>query len=301
MSKGDAAKLIEYVELGSKMKENPQLKNKIDEMLKINSITKRTLSESTVKGIKVIDTVAKVGNVKVGDVATGNGGVVIDPKTKAIVAKPGSSTLSKSTKPKKLKTLDGTDGKAKPVAKSITKLPVMDKTKIVAVEKPAGTPAPKTSTQNLKLDVKAENKLKESADIASAIKLRSNSLNEKLSKIIEISEKERGLNEEAVKNYPFVQLLSESDRKRFIGLSATDKQKVADRVKAVPTVENCWSCIPLLLGILTGPMLYLSPFNLSIKSRCDNIGLGLVHVSYDFVDDLPLISCLKFIHHRSTI
>ena len=237
MSKADAAKLIEYVELGSKMKENPQLKNKIDEMLKINSITKRTLTESAVKGIKVIDTVTKVGNVKVGDVATGNGGVVIDPKTKAIVAKPGSPKLTKGTKPKKLKTLDVPAGTAKPGTASAPKLPVMDKTKTIAVEKPAGTPAPKTSTQNLKLDVKAEKKLKESADIASAIKLRSDSLNEKLSKIIEISEKERGLNEEAVKNYPFVQLLSESDRKRFIGLSATDKQKVADRVKAVPTVE----------------------------------------------------------------
>lgn len=237
MSKADAAKLIEYVELGSKMDKNPELKNKIQEMLNTNSITKKKLNESSIRGIKVIDKVNRVGNVKVNDADTKGSSVGVDPKTKVITAKMGSAKLTKSSKPKKLKTLDCPAGSAGMKVGGV-KLPVMDKTKTIPVAAASKNSAPKVSSQNLKLNVKSENKLKESADIASAIKLRSNSLNEKLSKIIEISERERNLYESATKEFPFIKLLSESDKKRFIELSSTDKQKVADRIKAVPTVES---------------------------------------------------------------
>ena len=244
MSKADAEKLIQYVELVAESKSNPKLKSDINEMLKTNSINKKPLTESTIKGMKVIDSVGKVGNVKVGDVATGTGGVVVDPKTKAIIAKKGSINFSTGKKPKKLKTPECSvpaQGDTKAPLKAAgtpASMKVMDKTKTIAVNQPAAKAAPSTASQNLKLDVKPESKIKESQDVVSSINLRSTALNEKLSKIIEISEKQRAINEEVYNKYPFVKLLSESDKKRFVELSATDKQKVADRIAKTPTVES---------------------------------------------------------------
>jgi len=244
MSKADAEKLIKYVEVVSESKANPELKLKINEMLKTNSINSKPLKESVIKGMKVIDTVGKVGNVKVGDMATGDGGVVIDAKTKTIVAKTKTVSFSKGKKPAKLKTSpcctpEANDEKASLKATGTpSSMKVMDKTKTIAVSQPANKPAPSTASQNLKLNVKPESKLKESIDVVSSINLRSNNLNEKLSKIIEISEKQRALNEQVTNEYPFIKLLAESDKKRFVELSATDKQKVADRIAKTPTVES---------------------------------------------------------------
>jgi len=244
MSKADAEKLIKYVELVAESKSNPELKSKIDEMLKTNSINSKPLNENTIKGMKVIDKVGKVGNVKVGDIATGNGGVVIDAKTKTIIAKKGTINFTKGKKPAKLKTSDSSvpsAGEAKAPLKATgtpSTMKVMDKTKTIAVAQPATKDAPSTASQNLKLNVKPESKLKESIDVVSSINLRSNNLNEKLSKIIEISEKQRVINEQTMSEYPFIKLLSESDNKRFFELSATDKQKVADRVAKTPTTES---------------------------------------------------------------
>jgi hypothetical protein len=243
MSKADADKLIKYVELVAESKSNPKLKSKINEMLKTNSINLKPLSENTIKGMKVIDSVGKVGNVKVGDIK-GTSSVIIDAKTKTIIAKTGSINFTKGKKPAKLKTTDCCVPRA-----GVTKAPlnatgtpstmkVMDKTKTIPVAQPVTKAAPSTAAQNLKLNVKPESKLKESIDVVSSINLRSNSLNEKLSKIIEISEKQRATNEQTTSEYPFVKLLAESDKKRFVELSATDKQKVADRISKTPTVES---------------------------------------------------------------
>jgi len=244
MSKSDAEKLIKYVELVAESKSNPKLKSKINEMIKTNSINSKPLSENSIKGMKVIDSVGKVGNVKVNDVKTGNGGVVIDAKTKTIIAKKGSINFAKGKKPAKLKTADCCVPQASDVKANLkatgtpSSMKVMDKTKTIAVAQPVTKAAPSTAAQNLKLNVKPESKLKESKDIVSSINLRSNNLNEKLSKIIEISEKQRTINEQTVNEYPFVKLLAESDKKRFAELSATDKEKVANRVKKTPTVES---------------------------------------------------------------
>jgi hypothetical protein len=56
--------------------------------------------------------------------------------------------------------------------------------------------------------------------------------------IIDNLKKERVLDESVKTEFPFTQLLSESDRKRFAGLDSTDKQKVAAAVAKVPTTDS---------------------------------------------------------------
>ena len=244
ISKEDAMKIIEYVELVSESKVNPELKEKINEMLNTHSITAKPLTEAKLKGIAVIDSVGKVGNVKVATETTKGTGVGFDQKTKTIVSKLRNVKVGKEKLPV------GDDKLQMDVNKPGGKLPKDDgccnepnglktglktvKTVGAGKEKVTGDGPKNIKSQNLKLDVKPEGKLKETVDI----KTRKSNLDEKLSVIINSIEKEKKLDEGVKSEFPFTQLLSESDRSRFAGLDATDKQKVAEEIEKVPTTDS---------------------------------------------------------------
>jgi len=245
MSKDDAKKLIEYVELVAESKKNEKLKNKIDEMLTKHSITNEKINEATLKPLQVLDTdtVCKtIGNTKVGDLKKKDSGVNFDSETGTIIAKQKTFKLKKGSKPKELKVLDTQNPTKILVGKSGKGLLVLDATKSIGKGKESvggdGPSDKHKSDQNLKLDQKPSGKLKETVEVTKSIKTRSSKLDEKLSKIIENLEKERENDEKVKTEYPFTILLSETDRKRFAGLSKTDKQKVSQKIVKVPTTET---------------------------------------------------------------
>ena len=80
-------------------------------------------------------------------------------------------------------------------------------------------------------------KEEENIDRTVSIKTRSSKLDERLDKIVKGLEKERAIDEETKSQYPFTQLLSSDDRKKFADLSESDKQKVSTKVAKVPTTE----------------------------------------------------------------
>jgi len=248
ISKEDAMKLMEYVEVVAESKRNPELKLKIDEMLKTHSITAKPLNEAQLKGIMVIDTVGKVGNYKTQDLSSKNTGVEFDEKTKTIISKLRNIRLSKEkmpvgddklqmpgdVKPEKV----GDDGCCNDPKDLKTGLKL---TKVLNVSKedgPTGPVSKHVNDQNLKLDVKPEGKLKENLNKTLELKARRFNLDEKLTKIIDTLDKEKSVDEGVKSSFPFTQLLSEGDRKRFAGLDATDKQKVASEIQKVPTTDS---------------------------------------------------------------
>jgi hypothetical protein len=243
MSKEDAKKLLEYVELVQASKENPELKKKLDEILSINSITAKPLSESmltSIKGIKdlgVITDVKTAGNEKVDTDAGKSSGVSFDSKSKTIIATLGKAKFTASKKPKELKTLDGDFSTVKlgdsPKVKGIMTLDTnkSGSKPVVKITGDGPTPA-NVKDQKLKLDTKPVGKLKESV-----LEKRSK-LDEKLSLIIDNIEKEKKLTEELVKSYPFTSLLTEAERKQFAGLNATQKEKVASEISKNPTTDG---------------------------------------------------------------
>lgn len=249
MSKEDAKKLIQYVELVSESKKNPTLRKKLDEALSRHGITGKPLTESMITGIKgvaglgVITDVKTTGNSKV-DTDAGKASGIAPDKDGAIVAKTGKSGFSKSAKPKNLKTLDGatkdTPGKVSAGTK-VKGVMVLDMTKTGA--KPAvkitgdGPKASQVKDQHLKLNTKPEGSLKESLDRTQILKSRSSKLNEKLGKIMETIEQEKRVDESVKADFPFSALLSESDRKAFSALSLSDKKKVAEEIKKNPTTD----------------------------------------------------------------
>ena len=238
MSKSDANKLVQYIELVSEGKEDPKLKAKINEVLTTHGITGKSVNE-TIKGLDVLDTVTKVGDVKVDTNDGKASGVEFDGKT--IVAKIKKSGFSKSAKPSELKVLTG-DEKAMKVnsGAGIKGVQVLDSTKTVKVSSDGNGGGAKTSTHNLKLDVKPEGKaIKESQfDKSSSIKGRKSKLDEKLAKIIDVLEKEKEVVNEARQGFPFVQLMNESDQKEFAGLSQSEKEKVGQAVEKNPSNDS---------------------------------------------------------------
>ena len=244
ISKEDAVKLMEYVELVAESKSNPELKSKIDEMLKTNSITAKPLNETGIKGLTVItsDTVKKVPFTKTDVDAGKHSGVEFDGKI--IIAKTKSAKVGKEKLPVGDANLQMNPDKA---GGSLPKdggccndpkdlkagLKIHQSLKVVKADGPSG---PKNKDQNFKLDTKPEGKLKENKTLD--IQTRKSNLDEKLSKIMETLEKEKSLDEGVKSEFPFTQLLSESDRKRFAGLDVTDKQKVAAEIQKVPTTDS---------------------------------------------------------------
>ena len=244
ISKEDAIKLMEYVDLVNESKNDPKLRQKINEMLKTHSITNKPLNESNLKGIAVIDTVGKVGNVHVDTTYAKNTGVQFDEKTGTIISKLRNIRFSKEKARNNKLEMDvnqspekvGSDGNSNGPSKLRTNLKTT-RTLGSGKEGVSGD-GPKNKNQNLKLDTSPVGKLKESENITLDIKTRRTNLDNKLESIMESLEKERRLDENIQAQYPFTQLLSENDRKRFAGLDATDKQKVANEISKNPTVDS---------------------------------------------------------------
>ncbi len=253
LSKEEATKLIEYIELVAESKQNPELKNKIEEMLKVHAITAKPLNEKAFKGLEVIDSVGKVGNVKVDTETKKATGVEFDKKTNTIISKIRNIKLKKEGLPKGLKddlqmdvdkdtkgigTDDGCCNDPKDLQTGLKK------TKTLGNGKQAvGGDGPKkayTSAQNLKLNVKPGGKaLTNESEInrTEDIQARKLNLDEKLEKIAQSLEKERVLDEAVKSQFPFTTLLSEGERKRFNELAPADKTKVAYEVSKVPTTD----------------------------------------------------------------
>ena len=242
MSKDDAKKLVEYIELVAESDKNPELKSKIEEMLTNHSITSEKLNEAKLKSLDVLDADNIEKNKK---------WKVDGTKAKDSVeqfAKEGGDDRSqkqgkapKNVMPKELNTLDDKKQTKIVVGKGNKKLLVLDTTSKAGTSKKeaVGKDGPKGKDQGLKLDQKPIGKLKEEENIdrALAIKTRSTKLDERLEKIVLGLEKERALDEQTKSQYPFTQLLSGDDRKRFSDLSESDKQKVSTKIAKSPTVE----------------------------------------------------------------
>ena len=240
MSKSDAKKLMKYVELVSESKKNPKLKKHLDEILKKNGINGKKLNESILTGIAGIKGLGTITNVKT---VKGEGKPSKSSfKPQIIVGKDGKLTFSKSSKPKQLKTIEAPERGNKPVKKDGRKkvkgIVVLDKVTGKAKVKVADkTGKVKTSSQNLKLDVKPTGSLKESFNKSNDIKKRSSKLDEKLNKIINIVEKEKKIDESIKHDYPFTSLLNESDRQNFAKLSVNEKKAISEAVNANPTTD----------------------------------------------------------------
>jgi hypothetical protein len=250
ISKEDATKLIEYIDMVAESKENPELKNEINEMLKINSITAKPLNEKNITGLDVIDSVKKVGDVKVNTEVVKGTGVEFDEKTKTIISKIRSIKLNKGNTPNCCKSdlqmqldkdggnlpkeqIEGND--PKDLKSGLSKTKTIGGKESVAGNMKKGY----TSDQNLKLNVKPGGKglVNEDIDRTDEIKTRKSNLDEKLEKIVQNLEKERVLDEAIKTEFPFTKLLSEADRKKFNGLAPADKTKVAYEVSKVPTTD----------------------------------------------------------------
>ena len=268
ISKEDAMKLLEYIELVAESKKNPELKNKIEEMLKTHSITAKPLNEANLKGISVI---AQSGNdaginnapnplkagLKVQNKGTAlsktvdvayekNTGVYFDEETKTIRAKNIKGiNLKKEKLPQghndKLQfdpnKAGGKLGKAG-FEGGLDNAPKELRAGLKVTRTAGPAKVSKTNpdagltkqTQNLKLDTKPSGK--------GFLTERKTSLDDKLSKIIETLEKEKSQDQSVKNDYPFTTLLSEEDRTRFAGLDATDKEKVTDEIAKVPTTDS---------------------------------------------------------------
>jgi hypothetical protein len=251
ISKEDAVNMMKYVDLVSESKADPELKAKIDEMLKTNSITAKPLNEANLKGIAVIDTVGKIGNVKVATETSKPTGVEFDDKTKTIVAKMRNVKLGKekqpvgddklqmpaNPKPEKVGD-DGLSNDPKDLKANLKTSKVIGSAdKKVSGDGPSATA---TKSQNLKLNVKAggKNLINDSLNKTEDIQARRTKLDEKLSLIINGLEKEKTVDESVKSEFPFTQLLSSEDRSKFANLDASDKQKVATEISKVPTTDS---------------------------------------------------------------
>jgi hypothetical protein len=247
MSKDDAKKLVDYIELVSESKADPKLKEKLDEILSTHGITEKPLNESMITGIKgikglgTITDVTTTGNSKVDTNAGKDNAVQFDGKT--IVAKLKKGSKVGGGKPKELKTLDssmptvklGTNGKVKGIM-------------TLDVQKNGSKPSVKISGegptsgmvkgQNLKLDTKPVGKLKEDFNKSSEVAQRRSKLDERLGKIIDSIEKEKKLDEDVTKQFPFLSLLTEGERKQFSQMDSTQKEKVVKELSKNPTTDT---------------------------------------------------------------
>jgi len=251
ISKEEAVKLMEYVELVAESKSNPKLKSKIEEMLKTNSITGKPLNETGIKGLTVItsDTLKKVPFTKTDVDAGKHSGVEFDGKI--ITAKTKSAKVGKEKLPvgdANLQMNPDKAGASIPKDGGCCNDPKDLKTGLKVTQtigsgkegKTGDGPAKSQLKQNMKLNVKPGGKdlTNENLNKTSEIQTRKSNLDEKLSKIMETLEKEKSLDEGVKSEFPFTQLLSEEDRKRFAALDTTDKQKVVAELQKVPTTDS---------------------------------------------------------------
>ena len=242
ISKNDAGKLIEYIELVAESKKNPALKSKINEMLVKHSITSEKLAEASLKPLEVLDStkIGKAGNTAVKDIkgrdsvqqfATKEGKHGDGPKGKA----------PKNVKPGELNAKvpqQGHGGKVT-IGKNGKTLLVLDTTKTAGNGKESknGQDGPKGNANLAKIPRAGKLKEGKKLDRTLSIKTRSEKLDERLDKIVKSLEKERELDESTKSQHPFTQLLSSDDRKKFTDLSESDKTKVSAKIRKVPTTE----------------------------------------------------------------
>lgn len=242
MSKGDAKKLVEYIEVVSDSKADPKLREKLDEILSNYQIPENAVNEdclTSIKGVAKLGTLTDcktIGNEKVATDAGKDNSVEFDSKSKTIVAKMKKASKVGGNKPKGLKTLDSSMPAAKMGSSSKVKgIMTLDTHK--SGSKPAvkitgdGPSSKMSKDQNLKLDTKPVGKLKES------LTERRSKLDEKLSLIIDNIEKEKKLDEDITKQYPFLSLLAEGERKSFRELESTQKEKVANELAKNPSTD----------------------------------------------------------------
>lgn len=256
LSKKDAQKLLEYIDLMGQAKKNPELKESLKKALKTNSITGKPLKESMPKGLDTITDVTTVKGTKYDDKNLGQeSGAKFDEKSKTIVQKMKKTKFKAGKKPKELDSKDEyvpkqefkksenvSPSKQKgDKGKGIMTLDIHSnhKTKpnkpAVKVKGEGGPSNNMQKKQNMKLNTKPGGKgFNESVDLSK----RSNRLDEKLSKIITNVEKEKTVVNETRKAYPFAGLLGENDVREFAGLSKTDKQRVAEEVAKHPTNDS---------------------------------------------------------------
>jgi hypothetical protein len=255
ISKEDLLKVVDYIELVAESKKNPELKLKIEEMLKTHSITNKPLNEASLKGISVLtaDNIKKfpLSSSKVDTNHEKNHSVTFNGKTieaKMKAVKLGKEGLPKGHNDKLQMNLKKEGGKLSKAGfdGGLDNSPNELKAKLKVTKTVAGTTykvpgmGPKKDSQNMKLNVKTGGKgfANENLNKTSDIQTRKLNLDGKLTKIVEALEKEKSLDENVKSQFPFTQLLSEEDRKRFNSLDATDKQKVASEIAKVPTIDS---------------------------------------------------------------
>jgi hypothetical protein len=262
MSKKDALRLVEYIELIGDNKKNPAMKRKLEESLKANGISGHKISESKYFP-EAITTVKKTGNVKVNVDAGKDSGVAFDGKI--ITAKVRKGKVGGKI-PRGLKVLDGQwkdTSKATSDGKKVKGVMTLDTTKVIGGSdncKGGGPSAKGVAQQQLALDPKTgKQKVNESFDLSRLIKNKSMKLDEKLNKIVDSLENEKTKVHEANNAYPFVGLLNESDQVNFSKLSLSDKKKVAKAVNDNPTTEsgnikNLWEAALTEEGVKETPL-----------------------------------------------
>ena len=241
MSKRDAKKLVEWIELVSEGKENSELKKRLDETLQANGVTGKPINESMITGITGVPGLGVITDAKGPKPAayTDPGkdtGIFFDEKTGTIQTKTKPSKIKKNST-QGIKTIGSIEKKVTIGKNKVKGVMVLDTVKVGKKPSVQVTQKPK-GDQNLKLDHKPESHLKESLSKGISIKERSTKLDEKLNKIISRIEKEKVLLEGVVNKYPFVSLLGETDKKQFAGLSESDKKKVAGEVAKNPTTDS---------------------------------------------------------------
>jgi len=245
MSKEDAKKLIQYVELVSESKKNPALRKKIMESLNSHGITGKKIYEALegIKGIRGLGTLTQgktIGNKNV-DLKYGkDSGVSFDEKSKTIISKLKATKFAKGQKPKQLKTLDhySDDNKSFSPSNKVKGIMTLNTVngKYAPSVKISGN-SPKANSQNLKLNTSPNGKLKESFNRANLISKRTEKLDEKLSKIITLVENEKSYDNSIKNNFPFTALLNERERKNFAKLSLSEKKLISEEIKRNPTTD----------------------------------------------------------------
>lgn len=276
MSKDDALRLVEYIELVGDGKKDPKLKKKLDEALTSNGITGKKLDENYFP--QAITSVSKVGNVHTNVDAGKDSGAKFDGKIikQNVKSSKTSATQSNKNLPKGLKVMSdvemhgtvGSDGeKAKKSVRVLvdaskmqhgTHKNALGKAGIATPASGDGPTSKHVASQQLALDPKGGKQHVNEFDLSSKILEKRDKLGSKLDKIVDSLEKRKAKVNETVEAFPFVSLLSESDRTNFSDLSKTDKEKVAKAIENNPTtdsdsIKNLWNTA-LTEGVKETPM-----------------------------------------------
>lgn len=319
ISKNEARQILEYVEALVNKEDTTDMKIKLSE----------NLTSTSINGIEVITDQKPIKQGKQPDTGTDKG-VKFDDKTKTITAKGTKVTLTKGKLPNGLSTLDNKEESTSKVSVSgkpnVKGLEIMDDVKQVKkVEvkdaKSVGNYVDKQQLANLpstkgKKETKVTN---ESFDKSNEISDRQNSLIEKLSLISQSLEKQRALVEQEYIKYPFVKMLSESDKQKFYEMSVADKEKVNNEMNKINVtdarvVQNIWeSAIKTEISqeplwIVSAPAKYREMYENasqqvknSIKAKSEFFNLNTQYQIDNFWENSGLSTDQKLILNESVV